>query len=51
LAPFDYFTAAFVTLIVVVEPFGLAPIFLAATRALARESRVGIAARASSSHF
>lgn len=43
----DYFAAAFVTLIVVVEPFGLAPIFLAATRALARESRVGIAARAS----
>ena len=47
MASFDYFTAAFVTLIVVVEPFGLAPIFLAATRALARESRVGIAARAS----
>lgn len=43
----DHFAAAFVTLIVVVEPFGLAPIFLAATRALARESRGGIAARAS----
>ncbi len=43
----DQFAAAFVTLIVVVEPFGLAPIFLAATRAMARESRAGIAARAS----
>ncbi|MGO9432213.1 MarC family protein [Rhodoblastus sp.] len=43
----DQFAAAFVTLIVVVEPFGLAPISLAATRARARESRAGIAARAS----
>ena len=43
----DYFAAAFVTLIVIVEPFGLAPIFLAATRALARELRVAIAGRAS----
>jgi multiple antibiotic resistance protein len=47
LSAVDHFAAAFVTLIVVVEPFGLAPIFLAATRALARESRGGIAARAS----
>jgi multiple antibiotic resistance protein len=47
LSAIDYFAAAFVTLIVIVEPFGLAPIFLAATRAMARQSRVGIAARAS----
>jgi multiple antibiotic resistance protein len=47
LSAIDYFAAAFVTLIVIVEPFGLAPIFLAATRALARESRVAIAGRAS----
>jgi multiple antibiotic resistance protein len=47
LSAVDHFAAAFVTLIVVVEPFGLAPIFLAATRSLARDSRGGIAARAS----
>ncbi len=43
---FDYFTAAFVTLVVVVEPFGLAPIFIAATRDCAAEARARIAARA-----
>lgn len=47
MAAFDYFAAAFVTLVVVVEPFGLAPIFLAATRALPLEARGRIAARAS----
>ncbi len=42
----DYFAAAFVTLLVVVEPFGLAPIFLAATLARARRERAKIAAHA-----
>ena len=51
LSAVDQFAAAFVTLIVVVEPFGLAPIFLAATRAMALGSRAGIAARASLSAF
>ncbi len=46
MAALDYFAAAFVTLVVIVEPFGLAPIFLAATRALARGTRASIAARA-----
>jgi multiple antibiotic resistance protein len=46
LTALDYFAAALVTLAVVVEPFGLAPIFLAATRALARGTRGRIAARA-----
>ncbi len=42
----DYLASAFVTLIVVVEPLGLAPIFLAATWALDQHSRTRIAARA-----
>ncbi len=42
----DYLASAFVTLIVVVEPLGLAPIFLAATWALDQRSRTRIAARA-----
>lgn len=48
---FEYFATAFVTLLVVVEPFGLAPIFLAATRALAPQERGSVGLRASGMAF
>jgi len=43
----DSFATAFVTLLVVVEPLGLAPIFLTATRTLDAQARRGVAMRAS----
>lgn len=46
LAPLDYLVSAFVTLLVVVEPLGLAPVFLAATDGLDRSARRRIAMRA-----
>ena len=41
-----YFVSALVTLIVVVDPVGLVPTFLAVTDGSSREERRGIAARA-----
>jgi multiple antibiotic resistance protein len=46
LTPLDYLTTAFVTLLVVVEPLGFAPIFIAATVGLESRARRGIAVRA-----
>lgn len=43
---FGEFAADFATLLVVVEPLGLAPIFLATTVGHSRSARAGIAARA-----
>jgi multiple antibiotic resistance protein len=42
----DYFATAFVTLLVVVEPLGLAPIFIAATRQMTRAEQRALALRA-----
>jgi multiple antibiotic resistance protein len=47
----DFAASAFITLVVVVEPFGLAPIFLAATRTMAAPARNRTAVRASAYAF
>jgi multiple antibiotic resistance protein len=44
--PFDYFVSALVTLIVVVDPVGLVPTFLAVTQGLPQQARRRIAVRA-----
>ncbi len=44
--PVEFFAAALVTLIVVVDPIGLAPTFIAITHGLPTASRVGVAWRA-----
>jgi multiple antibiotic resistance protein len=44
--PLDYLVSALVTLIVVVDPVGLVPTFLAVTQGLPREARRSIAVRA-----
>jgi len=45
--PFDFLISALVTLVVVVDPVGLAPTFLAVTESLARSHRRQVALRAS----
>ena len=44
--PFDYLVSALVTLLVVVDPIGLAPTFIAITEGLSRSHRHQVAARA-----
>ena len=44
--PFDYLISALVTLIVVVDPVGLVPTFLAVTQGLPQQARRRIAVRA-----
>ena len=45
--PFDYLVSALVTLLVVVDPVGLVPTFLAVTHGLPKSARTQIAVRAS----
>lgn len=45
--PFEFATSALVTLLVVVDPIAVAPIFLAITEGLTRRARVHVAWRAS----
>jgi multiple antibiotic resistance protein len=45
--PFDYLVSALVTLLVVVDPIGLVPTFLAVTHGLPKAARTQIAVRAS----
>lgn len=44
--PLDYLISALVTLLVVVDPIGLAPVFLAVTHGLPSKARLQIAWRA-----
>jgi multiple antibiotic resistance protein len=45
--PFDFLIAAFVTLVIVLDPIGLAPTFVAITHGLPRKARRQVAIRAS----
>jgi multiple antibiotic resistance protein len=45
--PLDFLVSALVTLLVVVDPVGLAPTFIGVTQGMPRESRVSVAWRAS----
>jgi multiple antibiotic resistance protein len=45
--PLDFLVAAFVTLLVVVDPLGLVPIFLSITQGMPKRSRRDVAVRAS----
>jgi multiple antibiotic resistance protein len=45
--PFDFLVSALVTLLVVVDPVGLAPTFLGITHGMPRASRISVALRAS----
>lgn len=45
--PLDYFVSALVTLLIVVDPVGLAPTFLAVTSGMSSTHRRQVAARAS----
>ncbi len=45
--PFDFLISAFVTLVIVLDPIGLAPTFVAITHGLPRPSRRQVAIRAS----
>jgi len=44
---FDHLSSAFVTLLVTIDPPGLAPLFLALTRGMTREQRTQVSIRAS----